>query len=298
MAVISGMYGAVKVNTGIASTITNWTLDNNININSYNASNTRGYSGKIPGIRSCSGSFSGLGGVPPVRPGERFKFIGFTGPANGVLGNTTGSTYQIMALVSNITINWNYGDYSPINWQVQWASDYQQVGDELIPGNTGFQDISLPPVDTMVPAGNCTLVVGSHTGVCLESATLTFATNIQNFGNSCGKGWQSGVAGATTVTLSSKCDAAGFDVFSDDHLPGKNEIVKIYVEGGDGDCSEKAAWEFHKMIIGSLSGLNVDIAGGGVVNFDVNMEFNAFPDGQPGKILYDSNVFWQAADDS
>jgi hypothetical protein len=49
------------------------------------------------------------------------------------------------------------------------------------------------------------------------------------------------------------------------------------------------------MIIGSLSGLNVDIAGGGVVNFDVNMEFNAFPDGLPGWIKYDNEMFWTAA---
>ena len=115
MAIISGMFGAVRVDSGIVSTVTNWTLDNNININSYNASNTRGYSGKIPGIRSCSGSFAGLGGVPPVKPGQRFSFIGFTGPANGVVGSTAGTTYTVKAIVNNITINWNYGDYSPIN---------------------------------------------------------------------------------------------------------------------------------------------------------------------------------------
>jgi len=153
MAIISGMFGAVRVDSGIVSTVTNWTLDNNININSYNASNTRGYSGKIPGIRSCSGSFAGLGGVPPVKPGQRFSFIGFTGPANGMVGSTAGTTYTVKAIVNNITINWNYGDYSPINWQVQWISDYKEAGDELIPGSTGFIDTSLPPVDTMVLLG-------------------------------------------------------------------------------------------------------------------------------------------------
>jgi hypothetical protein len=295
VAVISGVYGTAKVDTGVVSTVTNWTLDNNININSYNASNTRGYSGKIPGIRSCSGSFTGLGGMPPVKPGQRFAFTGYTGPQSGILGDLVGNTYSVKAIVNNITINWNYGDYSPINWQVQWMSDYQVAGDELIPGNTGFLDTSLPPVDTMVPSGDCTLVVGSLTGVCLESATLTFSTNVQQFGNSCGKGWQSGIAGATSVTLSSKCDASGFDVFSADHLPGRNENVKIYVEGGTGACTNKKCWEFEKMIIGSLSGLNVDIAGGGLVSFDVNMEFNAFPDGQRGYIKFNNTEFWSAA---
>jgi hypothetical protein len=295
MAIISGMFGAVRVDSGIVSTVTNWSLDNSIVVNSYNASNTRGYSGKIPGIRSCSGSFSGLGGVPPVKPGQRFSFIGFTGPTNGVVGTTAGATYEVKAIVNNITINWNYGDYSPINWQVQWISDYKEAGDELIPGNTGFTDISLPPVDTMIPAGSCTLTVGALTGVCLESATLTFATNVQSFGNSCGKGWQTGIAGATSVTLTSKCNAQGFDVFAADHLPGRNENVKIYVEGGEGSCTTKKCWEFEKMIVGSLSGLNVDIAGGGLVGFDVNMEFNAFPDGKRGYIKFDGQEFWSAA---
>jgi len=295
MATISGVFGAVRVDSGIVSTVTNWSLDNNINIHSYNASNTKGMSGKLPGIRSCSGSFTGLGGAPPIRPGQRFSFTGFTGPSNGVAGNTAGTTYTVKAIASNITINWNYGDYSTINWQVQWTSDYQEAGDELIPGATGFIDSSLPPVNTMVPSGSCTLIVGSRSGVCLESATLTFATNVQNFGNSCGKGWQSGIAGATTVTLASKCHAQGFDVFAADHLPGKNENVKIYVEGGAGACDSKNCWEFEKMIMGALTGLNVDIAGGGVVGFDVNMEFNAFPDGQAGYIKYAGTNFWTAA---
>jgi hypothetical protein len=162
MAILSGMYGAVRADTDIVSTVTNWSLDNNINIHSYNASNTKGMSGKLKGIRSCSGSFSGLSGVPPIKPGQRFSFTGFTGPTNGIQGHTTGTTYTIKALASTITINWNYGDYSPINWQVQWSSDYKEPGDELIPGTTGFEDISLPPVDTMVPSGEHTLIIGSR----------------------------------------------------------------------------------------------------------------------------------------
>ena len=294
MSTISGMHGSVRVDSGITSTVTNWTLDNNINIHSYNASNTRGYSGKLPGIRACSGSFSGLGGSPPLRPGQRFKFTGFVGPSDGVLGNKAGTTYTITAIAQIITINWNYGDYSPINWQVQWISDWKARGDELIPGNTGFYDNSLPPVNTMIATGDCTLKIGDLTGVCLESAALSFNTNVQTYSNSCTGGWQSGIAGATSVTLSSTCHADGFYVFADDHLPGRNENVKIYVEGGIGDCEDKNCWEFDKMIIGALSGLNVDIASGNVVSFSVNMEFNAFPDGQRGKILYNGTEFWAA----
>ena len=106
-------------NPGYSNTVSgiqSWTLDNNTATQSYTASNTRGFNAKITGIRSCAGRIRGAGGFPPLTPGSRFLFRGFSGPESGNLEaengglDISGYVYQIAALVNNVTIT---GDEIP-----------------------------------------------------------------------------------------------------------------------------------------------------------------------------------------
>lgn len=62
------------------STVQDWSLDNNVETNSFVASNTGTYNVKSAGKRSASGKFTGIGAFPPLNPGNRFLFRGFLGP--------------------------------------------------------------------------------------------------------------------------------------------------------------------------------------------------------------------------
>jgi hypothetical protein len=68
--------------SNMVSAVQSWGLDLTAQTQTYTASNLLGFNAKYAGAKSCSGSFQGVGAFPPVRPGDRFLFLGFTGPEN------------------------------------------------------------------------------------------------------------------------------------------------------------------------------------------------------------------------
>ncbi len=295
------------------SAVQNWSLENNTETQSYVASNTNSYNAKYAGKRSCTGKFAGIGAFPPLNPGDRFLFRGFIGPENGSYRNVGGDfnlrgyVYQIAAVVTSISVNINYGTFAPIQWSVNWQSDWQAPADELlcfgIPSDLhGFYDETDPPCGEDIPSTTCTMRMGktrktalggSPIQVCIESANLTFNTGVTPVTNSCSArsgGWQTSVVGSTDVQLQTQVHGSHYDVFNkvreadaDDlrlrsqyHYPGVDRYVRIYV-GSNDYCVRNGAWEFNKMFVGSYTGLNVDIEKGGLVSFGTTMEFNAFP---------------------
>jgi len=129
MAIGSGL--AAAGGGRMLSSVTSWSMENTINTITYQASNTRGYAGKIGGLHSCTGSISGLGGIPPRPPGERFRFFGFLGPRTGQLDDVHGTVYSVYAIANNVSIDISYEMSTPISWTVAWQSDWQVPGDEL-----------------------------------------------------------------------------------------------------------------------------------------------------------------------
>jgi hypothetical protein len=329
--------------SNMVSAVQSWSLELQAQTQTYTASNLFGYNAKYVGAKSCTGTFQGIGAFPPVRPGDRFLFLGFVGPDNGqdlmlnfagtdYVDNTKGYVYQVAAVATGVTININYSTFAPITWQVQWQSDYKNVGDELWVVGTplaemGFYDITPPPCGEALASQSCTLEIradktcgsactkecddpGNSIRACLESANITFNTQTQSVTNSCSAaagGWQTSTVGATDVTLNTTIHGSSYGVFnrlSDAELengstptqaaeriqarnrkfyPGDDRYVRIYLgnyydnDNLRANCNACGAWEFNKLYVGSFTGLNVDIAGGGVVSFSTTLEFNASP---------------------
>ena len=321
--------------SNMVSAVQSWTLDVTAQTQTYTASNMFGFNAKYAGVKSCSGTITGIGAFPPVRPGNRFLFLGFVGPDNGqekILENGTyqynklGYVYQVAAVATSISVNINYSTFAPITWSVQWQSDYKNVGDELWVVGTpcerpedalGFVDTTDPPCGEAMASRTHTLLIKPDQGcpgdsvvtACLESANITFNTQSQTVSNSCSAaagGWQTSTVGVTDVTLNTTIHGSSFGVFSDidcesnpemkngstpelaaaniakrskKFYPGVDRYVEIYL-GDYPNSSSKApygVWAFNKLYVGSFTGMNVDIAGGGVVSFSTQLEFNASP---------------------
>jgi hypothetical protein len=233
-----GLEGIGADYSNTVSAIQSWTLENTTQPQSYAASNTRGFQAKFAGIRSCTGNIKGVGGFPPLNPGNRFLFRGFVGPESGNLEtdngylDVSGYVYQIAAVANQITINVDYGSYAPITWQVQWQSDFQSIGDEFLSfgvptddmvHDLGFYDLSPPPCDQVIPSTTCMLRIGDEMAdardnplsVCLQSANLTFNTTTQQIANSCSAkagGWQSMLIGTTDVTMAATIQGSNYAV--------------------------------------------------------------------------------------
>ena len=317
----SGM--AVADQTTVSS-VTSWSLENTVQPITYIASNTRGYQGKLEGLHSCTGQIAGIGGCPPIGPGQRFKFLGYVGPTNGKLDSKVGHVYAITAIANSVQVQINYQMSNPITWTVGWQSDWKESGDELLHnsyktsetgapiGIAGFWDYTKPPCATMMPSTACNLVIGGRpqtavtTGdgqeavttyhdtydLCLVDANIQFQTEVANFANSCSAsagGWQTCTVGATNCTLNANIHGDHYGIIRENHLPGSNHNVKLFVEGNKPtgvDCDWLAHWEFEKMFFGSFGGLNVDVTTNNPLQFSCAMEFNAFPGCAPGFIRY------------
>lgn len=249
--------GLANGSNQIVSSVTSWSMENTVNSVEYTASNTRGYRGTLEGLHSCTGSFAGLGGCPPIAPGQRFKFTGFVGPKNSTIDSEEGQVYQVAAVANSVQIAINYGMSNPITWTVQWQSDYQVPGDELQVSTSGFWDYSIPPVSTMMPSNTKNLEIfkwdeengiwvpftNAIDSLCLLDANVNFNTDISQFANSCSAvagGWQSCVVGATSCEITANIHGDHYSIVRDilysenkrDHLPGVNHRIKLYVQGG------------------------------------------------------------------
>ncbi len=337
-----GLSSNLATFSNTVSAVKSWKMENQTQTQSYAASNTRGFNAKFAGVRSATGSFNGIGGFPPLNPGNRFLFRGYVGPesgsniyqpqaddpfglgltANNTYADTSGYIYQVASVVTSVAITINYGTFAPIEWTINYQSDWQQAGDELLAFGVptaalkdalGFFDQTDPPGNEALPSTKCMLSIASDKAtakvsplsICLESANLTFNTQTNQVTNSCSAragGWQTSTVGTTDVQLQTQIHGSNYAVFhtpevivaaeaalttdgirtrSRLHHPGIDRYVRLYI-GNNDVCSRNGAWEFNKMFIGSFTGLNVDIAGGGIVSFGTTMEFNAFPRDESG----------------
>ena len=261
-------YGHSDDIASTVSAVTSWSLENTVAPISYIASNTRGYNGQLEGTHSATGNISGLGALPPIAPGQRFKFFGYVGPDNGALDNYAGVVYSITAIATSVQLQINYQLTNPITWTVGWQSDWQEEGDELH-GNTsqflidkellfadkngsypGFWDYTKMQCEGLMPSTSCNLAfTDTEKEVCLLDANIQFQTDAQTYTNSCSAkmgGWQSSVVGATRCTVSANIHGDNYsdlcslayitDRYGEEDTdmnrrfwPGTNHTTRIYL---------------------------------------------------------------------
>lgn len=290
-------YSPTSVPT-IVSSITSWSLDNSISPIEYTASNTHGYRGKLAGLHDATGNIAGLGAIPPIAPGQRFRFYGFTGPKNGAVKSTDGLVYAITAIANSVQINVSYQWNNPIMWTVGWQADWHQEGDELTVTDgegSGFWDYTKVPCCALMPSKTKNLRIFDENNkdmadLCLLDANIQFTNETAQYANSCSAsagGWQSRLPGPTTCTVSTNIQGDDFRK-TGSLLPGVNHGVQIYVGDDSEDCGI-SWWYFHKLFFTGFSGLNVDTSNNSPLQFSCNMDFNAFPDCDPGYILFKDN---------
>ena len=317
---LDGSYATAHAST--VSAVTSWTLENQANPIQYTASNTRGYKGKLEGTHNASGNISGIGAIPPIAPGQRFRFYGYVGPDNGKLDNYKGTVYRITAIANSVQVQINYQLQNPCTWTVGWMSDWKEAGDELWANRLnsdsdnlscfGFWDYTKMDCSSLLPSSKeCLWLEGVDRPVCLLDANIQFTTETSPFTNSCSSavgGWQSVVVGPTDCTVSANIHGDNYgDLYSMDAVEayydkswdnlatsqqmrkfwaGSNHAMRIHV-GNNG-----AYWEFYKLMITGFGGLNVDTTSNNPVQFSCNMEFNAYPqvsgECQPGYIIYNT----------
>lgn len=275
----------------IVSTMTSWSLDNTISPIEYAASNTHGYKGKLKGLHDATGNIAGLGAIPPLAPGQRFRFYGYTGPTDGVVGSSKGIVYAITAIVNSVQIQVSYQWNSPITWTVGWQADWHQKGDELnVFDDYGFWDYTEIPCCELMPSTTKTLEIEGAKDMCLLDANIQFTNETAQYANSCSAeagGWQSRLAGPTTCSVSTNIQGDDFRK-TGSLLPGTNHNVKIYV--GSDACPTVSLWEFDKLFFTGFSGLNVDVSNNSPLQFSCNMDFNAYPDCDPGYIRFAQGI--------
>lgn len=318
--------GTIDSYATTVSAVTSWSLENQANPIQYTASNTRGYKGKLEGTHNASGNIAGIGAVPPIAPGQRFRFYGYVGPDNGKLDNYKGTVYRITAIANSVQIQINYQLQNPCTWTVGWMSDWKEAGDELWANRLnsesdpswtncmGFWDYTRMDCSSLLPSSkDCLWLEGVDKPVCLLDANIQFNTETSPFTNSCSSsvgGWQSVVVGPTDCTISTNIHGDNYgDLYSGDAVAryygatefenieytsqkmrkfwaGSNHAMRIYVGNND------AYWEFYKLMITNFGGLNVDTTSNNPVQFSCNMEFNAYPqiggECKPGYIIYNT----------
>lgn len=289
MTLISGQYGAVKIGSEVASTITNWQINSTSTTNAYTASNTKGGTGRKPGMRSANGSFAGMGPIPAVLPGQRFNFVGFTGPSNGT-STGQGKLYSVPAIAESASITWDYEGRGFVNYTLNFISD----GQLSVTTGASIQDTSYPIA--IQPDPDKTIeIVGEETQECywnIANATLNLNCNISTYSNTCTGGWQQASPGALDWSLS--CSVQNDDITAYPFDVGDDIALRLY---GDSENYWLLKWLHCR----EMSGLTVDIAGNGLVTFSMNFDGNGFFDEKKGVVQYgnsdepadtDCIVFW------
>jgi hypothetical protein len=285
MGVHSGKFGVVDG----ASTVRNWSINDEHASNAYVASNTLFGTGRRKGVRSWSGSFGYYGHTPPVLPGALFTFAGYTAPDDDVSGD--GVRYDGSAMATSITVSWDWSSGAIIGGVVNFNGHLKltpsvgaQVFDETVP-------VVPPSVGTKIEYD--TLPSTDFEEWChLLSAELTITNAVQSYVNSCtvvdGDLWtgqKSGPIDATLAVTEQSTDRTLFDI-------GDDLDLKLYV-------SAAAFWHLTWMHVDNVTGLTVDRESGAIMQQTVNFGMQGFDvtagsyAASQGKILLPSgSEFW------
>jgi hypothetical protein len=255
---MSGQHGAVSFKGAPLSTIRNWQTSITSELKTFVASNTKGGTGRRPGIFDWNGTFGQYGGVPVALPGDAGAFIGYPGPEDGIVGSS-GPCAEGPAMIQQLSTTWN------------WVTDeivstvYNMVGTgPLIANSALVQDASTPNTtrSSACAPWQFTPVGGAVQSPCIQQATLNVLVNLKEFANSCTGGFKSRTTGVIDWNLSLTLDEADVTKLVG-MTPGVFCAIKAFV-------NPTLFWQLNYGLIGDFSNYNVNIETGDIITYNVN----------------------------
>jgi hypothetical protein len=295
MSVLSGKYAAVD---GI-STTTQWTLTDSSTPAEARTSNTRSGTSRVPGIRDWTGTMAGHGEYPPVMPGQKFNFIGYTAPYTGVF-NTPGDSVVGVGIVDEVTMTWDWTTSSLLSYTVSFASGEGQPISRAPDGTV--TDDTLPTLFSMCPIKTPEFkryddqVWTSIPNV--TSLTLTITANNPTYNNAstgCDTGRTPGIIDWTLAMgeqTTSPIDYPVGTVGTSQELPywaiGDDVWLRLYT-------TNTRFWELRSAHIVDFSDLTCDNDTGDIIAHTVNFGMHAgkVEEGSLGAIILpDSTEYW------
>lgn len=282
MSTHSGKFGVIDGE----STVRNWSINDNQQLQAYVASNTLFGTGRKPGLESWAGSFQFYGYVPLLAfPGALFSFLGYTAPDNDVSGN--GMRYSGSAMASQLQVNWNWGAGEIINGQVDFA------GHLALTAATGAQ-VTDPtfPFAPPVTVTKIEYAVGPDYDTweeftCTQTAQWTLTAALQAYSNSCtvvdGRLWQGQKAGPIdwTFTLSQQDNVRPV-------AKGTRVALRLWVDETNYFELFWGRWQ-------DYTGITVDRQTGAIIAQTVNIAMDGFDEvaEEVGRIVFpDGTVWW------
>ena len=302
-----GDYGIGMVGDAqIVSTLQNWNLTHVIALQEHFASNTGRFAVQMPGIESFNGSYSRFATVPVEALGKTYLFNGYAGNTVTRNGKQHGIHYRGAVLITGFDITYNWESRDANQYTTNFISNWCEEGDEL----TVVEDEAV--VDTPSAANPRTFMQPAARGIrfqrlgddgkpipsgtpdgwsvlCVKNCTLNFGIQPIIDNNSCSGRYQHVIEGGNiTCGINATVSSSNFD---DVARVGKNLLLRIY----PAICSPNSYWEFCALTNVSMSNLNVDVEGGGAVNFTLQGQFNMNPglcSTVTGYIIDPNNRYW------
>ena len=302
-----GDYGLGAVgNAFIVSTLQNWNLSHTVAVQEHYASNTGRFGVQMPGIENFNGSYSRFATVPIEELGKTYLFNGYAGHTVMKDKVQHGTHYRGAVLITGFDITYNWESRDANQYTTNFISNWCEDGDELIvveepaivdvpsaanprtfmqPAAGGIRFQRLTDDGVPIPAGTS----DGWTTLCVKNCTLNFSIQPIIDNNSCSGKFQHVIEGGNiSCGINATVSSSNFD---DVARVGKNLLLRIYPS----QCSPNSFWEFCAFTNVGLSNLNVDVEGGGAVNFTLQGQFNMNPgicSTINGYIIDPNNRYW------
>lgn len=256
------------------------------------ASNTKFAPIRKKGVFSWNGSYNAYGAIPACMPGVLFGFTGYGAPNDDVSG--AGQLYTGNAMVSGVTLTWNWGNGEFLGHTVNFA------GDLALTKSSGSQptDVSTPSMPGMEL---CKIQTGTppDAGYAdlpnVVTATLNISCSLQAAVNSStivGSGslakiWTAQKAGPVDWSLSisqqdnERVGTIPFDI-------GDNRALKLFV-------NDSQFWHLKWGHCRGFEGLTADRESGALLARTINFDMTAIDPGAPstlGTVTDPSGSIW------
>lgn len=250
------------------TTVRNWNVNELNESKPYVASNTKGGTGRVVGVRDWNGSFGAYGGQPSLFPGDAFSFSGFLAADD----DTEAGTGQVLtgtAIIDSIAITWNWATAEIISYVANFSGN-----GALVSSIANLSDATQPVVPILALAkvdrwiGPLDTDFEEWTEV--EQVVLTISAANQSYVNSgsvvAGVLWRQRLAGIIDFTLAlteHKTLRAALPDLSDD------ERLKLFISASE-------FWELKWCHIDNFSGIVADRETGAIIKRTNNMSMNGF----------------------
>lgn len=255
MPVYGGLLGAVN---GIGS-VQQWTINDDMDIHSMGASNTRGGKAKKQGTQHWSGTYIQFGANPLARmPGDVIAFEGYIEPSDNVSG--VGPGYSGNAMIDSIQIVWDWNTNAPVMITTSFSGD-----NALVHNPSMAQIIDETALDVVCAQNDSLKVLYGADGYQEWDNLVTLTLNISRanleYANSSTTGWKRKKKGPFDWTVTAVEDEVRRNRFA------KGDFVELHVYASEDDY-----WLLKWGMVKSFTGITVNRDTGEVIKQTVNFE--------------------------